>query len=26
MPVVAHFAKTPLLKVTDVWFEPADKA
>jgi len=26
MPVAARFAKTPLLKVTDVWFEPADKA
>jgi uncharacterized OB-fold protein len=26
LPVVARFAKTPSLKVTDVWFEPADKA
>jgi len=25
LPVVARFAKTPSLKVTDVWFEPADK-
>jgi len=23
--VAAHFAKTPSFKVTDVWFEPADK-
>ena len=26
LPVVARFAKTPLFKVTDVWFESADKA
>jgi uncharacterized OB-fold protein len=26
LPVAAHFAKTPSFKVTDVWFEPADKA
>ena len=26
LPVVARFAKTPSLKVTDVWFEPADQA
>lgn len=26
LPVAARFAKTPTLKVTDVWFEPADKA
>ena len=25
MPVVARFAKTPSFKVTDVWFETADK-
>jgi len=25
MPVVARFAKTPTFKVTDVWFETADK-
>ena len=26
LPVVAHFAKAPTFKVTDVWFEPADQA
>jgi uncharacterized OB-fold protein len=25
LPVVARFAKAPSFKVTDVWFEPADK-
>jgi len=25
MPVMARFAKTPSFKVTDVWFETADK-
>jgi len=26
LPVVARFAKTPSFKVTDVWFEPTNKA
>jgi uncharacterized OB-fold protein len=26
LPVVARFNKTPSFKVTDVWFESADKA
>ena len=25
LPVIPRFEKTPSLKVTDVWFEPADK-